>query len=330
MPRLRASRLPVPAGRIASGTGRVADRVDAALDHAVAAPHEQEVGAVVERLAARTSVRTCSSTPRTRSGRRRRRRPARDAAPTGHRRGSCPRARPPRPTVIRPPPRVGRPWAAARSTRRSCALSIPARTATYPTATQPAPSQGTGHDVGDVVHAAVHAGRGHDDRRDDGKGEEDAAPQGSPRERPHDDRERSVERDRSRGVAGGEAVGVDEVLESGHRGPVPAHEVGGDEVHARLDEHGHDEQRALRPTAVPREDDHCDARDREHGHGLGEVRADQREIVPRGRPPVGEPSGDVGVAVAEGVPHDEIRHQTRRARARTRQGRGSRGWQRLR
>ena len=87
--------------------GRVADRVDAALDHAVAAPHEQEVGAVAERRAARTSVRTCSSTPRTRSGRRRRRRPALDAAPTGHRRGSCPRAPPPRPTVIRPPPRVG-------------------------------------------------------------------------------------------------------------------------------------------------------------------------------------------------------------------------------
>ena len=57
--------------------------------------------------------------------------------------------------------------------------------------------------------------------------------------------------------------------------------------------------------------------DREHGHGLGEVRTDQREIGPRGRPPVGEPPRDVGVAVAEGVPDHEVGHQrAERERAR--------------
>ena len=51
MPRLwRAGCRCPPAGSRAS-TGVVADGVDAALDHAVAAPHEEEVGTAVDRLA---------------------------------------------------------------------------------------------------------------------------------------------------------------------------------------------------------------------------------------------------------------------------------------
>ena len=50
MPRFDANRFAVPAGRIARVTGASADRVDAALHHAVAAPDEEQVGAVFEEL----------------------------------------------------------------------------------------------------------------------------------------------------------------------------------------------------------------------------------------------------------------------------------------
>ena len=48
MPRFEANRFAVPAGRIASVTGAPAERVDAALHHAVATPDEEEVGAGLE------------------------------------------------------------------------------------------------------------------------------------------------------------------------------------------------------------------------------------------------------------------------------------------
>ena len=72
MPRLVASRLAVPAGRIASVASDAGQRVDAALHHAVAAPDEHEVGALLDALDAPASAPACSSAPRTRSGRRRR------------------------------------------------------------------------------------------------------------------------------------------------------------------------------------------------------------------------------------------------------------------
>ena len=51
--------------------GTPAERVDAALHHPVATPHDDEVGAGLERARERASAPSCSSAPRTRSGRRR-------------------------------------------------------------------------------------------------------------------------------------------------------------------------------------------------------------------------------------------------------------------
>ena len=54
MPRFVASRLAVPAGMIADGRLRAREHVDAVLHHAVAAPHDHQLGAALER-ACRTS-----------------------------------------------------------------------------------------------------------------------------------------------------------------------------------------------------------------------------------------------------------------------------------
>ena len=49
MPRFVANRFAVPAGTIASAHARAGEHVDAALHHPVAAPGEDELGALVER-----------------------------------------------------------------------------------------------------------------------------------------------------------------------------------------------------------------------------------------------------------------------------------------
>ena len=125
---------------------------------------------------ARTSARTCSSAPRTRAGRRR---PA--SASTLAQLGQATaerlaaRARPPRPRsshrLLGSASVVA--GAVDVSTRRSCALGQPGPDRDVPDRDATGADQGAADHVGRVVHAAVHPGRGDDDRRDDGEGDGD-------------------------------------------------------------------------------------------------------------------------------------------------------------
>ena len=138
MPRFVASRLAVPAGMIASVRLRAREHVDAALHHAVAAPHDDELGTAVERPAhlLRRLLRLRHLAPVGRGDAVHRR--ARGAAPRARRRGSSRRGRPPRPASSRRPPRpgvavrcggvAGACRQSARSAARRCPSARPATT----------------------------------------------------------------------------------------------------------------------------------------------------------------------------------------------------------
>ena len=91
MPRFDASRLAVPAGRIAMRRVGAGERVDAALHHAVAAPDEHQVGAGLERLAPASAPSALRHLVPERVDDAAR--PAPRAARRGRRRRTCPNAR---------------------------------------------------------------------------------------------------------------------------------------------------------------------------------------------------------------------------------------------
>ena len=106
--RLDAKRFAVPAGR-SRRERRAVERVDAALHHAVAAPDEEEVGPLLDRLARPAPAPCGSSAPRTRADRT----PCRSSS----RRSSS-----------RPPPKVLP--ACATTATCSCAARLPPRATT--------------------------------------------------------------------------------------------------------------------------------------------------------------------------------------------------------
>ena len=249
MPRLCASRLPVPAGRIASVAALGADRVDAALHHAVAAPDEHEIGSLVESPSARTRARTCSSAPRTRSDRRPRRREGRCGVRSGPPPSVFPACATTATDVMRPPPpdpeRTG---FDPRAMRRSCASRQrrPARRRSRRRCSRHR-CRSTADHVGGVVHAPVHPRRRHADRATNASAMRRSATLEFRVSDHTIDRRRAVQRHRGGGVAGRIAVGDDEILEARDCGPVPGDEVIEAGEYTTLRRHGY--QRAARTAA---------------------------------------------------------------------------------
>ena len=285
----------MPAGMIASAAFDPAERVDAPLHHAVAAPGEDELGAILERaldllrrlpalrhlvpdrLRDTLSLELASKLEQ--------------AAPDA----TCPHARPPRPSLLTPtsPPPALRVTTsvtrASKSASSSAAIPMSAPRSTSVGWCMPRyiREQATKGGTASATHPDEHLQprRGHP--------------------RCQEEREARVERERGRRMTRRVARVDRQGFEPVDVGPVAVHEEDRRPVRARLDEDRGEDEACDQPALPENSDDHDGADERRDEVAAGDLRPDERGVVPERRAVAGEPAHEPLVRRLEAVDRDD-------------------------